>query len=233
MTVNSGTVTVVCSQTGEGGEGMESKATYTVNGGNIHIETYDDCINATTHIQINGGEIYCQAKGNDAIDSNGTLSITGGLVIANGSKSPEAGFDCDQSAFTITGGTIIGTGGDSSVPSTSTAKQPTIKYTGLTAGNAICIKDPNGEVILLFQLPTFSSSSSGGGPGGGPGGGGSSMTLLFSDPKLVVNTSKNYTMQYGGTITGGTTVNGYNTGGTYSGGSSKTFLLNTNYKAVN
>lgn len=233
MTVNSGTITVICSQTGEGGEGMESKATYTVNGGNIHIETYDDCINASTHIQINGGTIYCKASGNDAIDSNGTVSVTGGLVIANGSKSPECGIDCDQNAFTITGGTIIGTGGDSSVPSTSTAKQPTIKYTGLTAGNAICIKNPDGEVILLFQLPNFSSSSSIGGPKPGGGGGSSSMTLLFSDPKLVVNTSKNYTMQYGGSITGGTTVNGYNTGGTYTGGSSKTFLLNTSYKAVN
>ncbi|MDL2241979.1 hypothetical protein LJB91_03640, partial [Bacteroidales bacterium OttesenSCG-928-L03] len=115
--------------------------------------------------------------------------------------------------------------------------QPTIK-TSLTSGAAICIKNPDGETILQFQLPTLTGGSSGGGGGGGrPGGPGGStssgLTLLFSDPKLVLNTSKNYTIYYGGTISGGTTVNGYNTGGTYSGTTSKTFLLNANYKAVN
>lgn len=242
LTVNSGTITVTCSQTGEGGEGMESEGTFTANGGKIQIETYDDCINASSHIQINAGEIYCKSTGNDAIDSNGTLTIAGGLVIANGTSSPEAGFDCDQKTFTISGGTIIGTGGSSSTPTTSSAKQPTIMYSNATPGNAICIKNPDGEIVLLYELPTFTTSSSGGGNQGGGGGnqgggggnsGSSSMVVLFSDPNLVVNSSKNYTLLSGGTISGGTTVNGYNTGGTYSGETTtRTFTLNANYKTV-
>jgi hypothetical protein len=50
MTVNSGTVFVNCTQKSEGGEGLESKKTLTVNGGIIDVRTYDDCINAGTAI---------------------------------------------------------------------------------------------------------------------------------------------------------------------------------------
>ncbi len=55
---------------------------------------YDDCMNASNSIVINGGSIYCYSSGNDGIDSNGTLTITGGVVIASGTTSPEDGFDC-------------------------------------------------------------------------------------------------------------------------------------------
>lgn len=214
MTVNSGTIKVSCTQSNEGGEGMESKSTFTINGGDILVNAYDDCINASTHIQINGGTTYCVSSGNDAIDSNGTLTVTGGLTIANGTRSPEEGFDCDNNRFTISGGTIVGTGGATSNPNAGTQKA--LKYTG-TAGNAVCIKNASNEIILLYQMPTYTGST-----GGGMGGNSSSMVLLFSDPLL---TTGSYTLQYGGTISGGTTVNGYNTGGTYSAGSSKSFSI--------
>jgi hypothetical protein len=218
LTVNSGTITVNCTQTGEGGEGIESKATLTINGGNINVRSFDDCINATTNITINGGTTYCVSTGNDGIDSNGTLTINGGFTLSNGTRSPEEGFDCDNNQFKITGGIIVGTGGATSNPTANVCTQRTIKYTG-TAGNAICIKsNTTGEIILLFQLPTYTGTG-GGGPGGGSS---SSMVVLFTDPKLTNGT---YTLQYGGTIVGGTTVNGYNTGGAYSGGSTKNFTI--------
>lgn len=72
---------------------------------------YDDCMNASNSIVINGGSIYCYSSGNDGIDSNGTLTITGGVVIASGTTSPEDGFDCDQNTFKITGGIVLGIGG--------------------------------------------------------------------------------------------------------------------------
>ena len=71
---------------------------------------YDDCMNASNSIVINGGSIYCYSSGNDGIDSNGTLTITGGVVIASGTTSPEDGFDCDQNTFKITGGIVLGIG---------------------------------------------------------------------------------------------------------------------------
>lgn len=217
LTVNSGTITIVCEK--DGGEGLESKSTLTINGGLIDIKTVDDCINASTHISITGGTVYCTASGNDGIDSNGDLSITGGFVIARGARAPEGGIDCDNSTFAMSGGTVIGTGGNNSTPTANSSQQYSIIYSG-TPGANICIKNPSGEIILLYTLPTLSGSSSGPGPGGGNN---NQISLLFSDPKLTAGNG--YSLLSGGTISGGTTVEGYNTGGTYSNGSTATFNI--------
>lgn len=110
LTINGGTV-LVRATGGEGSEGIESKSVLTVNDGMIAALCYDDCMNASNSIVINGGSIYCYSSGNDGIDSNGTLTITGGVVIASGTTSPEDGFDCDQNTFKITGGIVLGIGG--------------------------------------------------------------------------------------------------------------------------
>ncbi|MDR3046489.1 MAG: carbohydrate-binding domain-containing protein [Bacteroidales bacterium] len=224
LTVNSGTITINCTQTTEGGEGLESKDTLSINGGNIDIHTFDDCINAAHHIAINAGNIYCVSSGNDGIDCNGTLSIGGGFTIANGTRAPEEGFDCDNNTFKITGGTAIGTGGATSNPTSSACTQKVLKFNNVTPGQAVCIKNANNEMILLYTLPVYT------GTGGGGSGGGNSMVLLFTDP-LIANGS--YTFIYGGTISGGTTVNGYNTGGTYSGGTTKNFTVNGMVTTIN
>ncbi|GAP71819.1 carbohydrate-binding domain-containing protein [Candidatus Symbiothrix dinenymphae] len=215
MIVNSGTLRL--NGTTDGGEGLESKATLTINGGNIEIRTVDDCINAATHIQITGGNLYCKATGNDAIDSNGTITITGGSIIAQGA---EEGLDCDNNTFIINGGTIIGVGSQSmgGGPS-STSTQGFVKVTA-TASTQLGIKNAAGEWILLYQVPTASSGGMGG-PGGM--GGGNSLIMLLSSPQFAKGTS--YSFYSGGTITGGTTVNGYNVGGSYSGGTSQSFTV--------
>ncbi|MDL2228216.1 carbohydrate-binding domain-containing protein [Odoribacter sp. OttesenSCG-928-L07] len=227
MTVNSGTINISCTQEDEGGEGLESKATLTINGGKIDIEAYDDCINASDHIEISGGTVFCFARGNDGIDSNGTLSISGGFIISSGTRAPEGGFDCDNSTFKITGGIIIGTGGSTSNPTSSVCTQRSIKYSSGSPESYICIENPNGDTILMYYIPAYVGS--GGGPGG-PGGG-NQVTVLFSDPNITVGNG--YTLRYGGTVNGGTNVNGYITGGTYSGGQTKTFNVNSMLTNVN
>ncbi|MBP1645968.1 MAG: hypothetical protein H6Q16_1543 [Bacteroidetes bacterium] len=217
--VNSGIITISCTQTTEGGEGLESKDSLFINGGIIEINTYDDCVNAANHIQINGGKTYAYARGNDGFDSNGTFLITGGLTIACGTRAPEEGFDCDQNNFKITGGILIGTGGATSTPTSSLCTQHTLKYSNATAGNSICIKNSSNTAILTYTLPTYYGSSQ-----GGPGGG-NTMLLLYTSPSLTQGT---YTLQYGGTITGGTSFHNYYDGATYTGGSSKTFTISTN-----
>ncbi|MDL2297394.1 carbohydrate-binding domain-containing protein, partial [Bacteroidales bacterium OttesenSCG-928-E04] len=204
LTVNSGIITIVCSQNDEGGEGLESKDTLSIHGGIIDIQTVDDCINASNHIAITGGTVKVKSTGNDAIDSNGTLSISGGLIIANGDRAPEGGIDCDQSRFAMTGGTLIGTGGSTSNPTANASTQNSMIYRSGTQGSAICIKNSNNETILLYEIPNYASSS-GGGPGGPGGGGGNSVVVLFSDPALV---NGSYTLQYGGSISGGNSING-------------------------
>ena len=220
LTINSGTITVNCTQNNEGGECIESKSTLTINGG--HIETYsktDDPINAAQNLTINGGTVYSHSDNNDGTDSNGTMFLNGGFVISNGARQPEEGFDCDNNQFKITGGTHIGTGGGTSNPSTNVCTQPSLKI-NTQPGYAIQILKSDGTVICTYQCPQFT-----GGGGGGPGWG-SSMVMLFTDPQL--QTGQSYTVRYNGTISGGTNWNGYYTGNvTYSGGSQTTVNVNS------
>lgn len=227
LTINSGNITVNCTQTqNEGGECIESKAVLTINGGNIEAYSKkDDAVNASNQLILNGGTYYVHSDSNDGTDCNGTMQINGGFFISNGSRSPEEGFDCDNNQFKITGGTAIGTGGGTSTPTTNVCTQPSMKI-NTQQGYAIQILKSDGTVVCTYKCPTFTS-----GGGGGPGGG-NSMAMLFTDPQL--QTGQTYTIKYNGTISGGTEWNGYYTGNvTYSGGQSTTATLNSMYTTVN
>lgn len=199
LTINGGNIKVKTSL--REAEGIESKRELVINDGYIIVEAYDDCINAATSIIINGGEIYCYSAANDGIDSNGTLTITGGTVIAIGTSSPEDGFDCDQNTFKITGGTIIGVGGGTSTPTSKECTQPSLVYGGSGTQNTLFhISAADGTDVLTFNIPRTLQQ----------------MTLLFSSSSLASGAS--YTLQTGGTATGGTDFYGLYTGATYSGG---------------
>ena len=199
LTINGGNIKVKTSL--REAEGIESKRELVINDGYIIVEAYDDCINAATSIIINGGEIYCYSAANDGIDSNGTLTITGGTVIAIGTSSPEDGFDCDQNTFKITGGTIIGVGGGTSTPTSKECTQPSLVYGGSGTQNTLFhISAADGTDVLTFKIPRTLQQ----------------MTLLFSSSSLASGAS--YTLQTGGTATGGTDFYGLYTGATYSGG---------------
>ena len=220
LTINSGNITVNCTQSqNEGGECIESKATLTINGGNIEAYSVkDDAVNAAQNLTINGGTYYAHSDNNDGTDSNGTLFLNGGFAISNGARQPEEGFDCDNNQFKITGGTHIGTGGATSNPTQNVCTQPSLKI-NTQSGYAIQILKSDGTVICTYQCPTLSG-------GGGWPGGGSGLVMLFTDPQL--QTGSQYTVKYGGTISGGTNWNGYYTGNvTYSGGQSTNVNVNS------
>ncbi|MDL2231901.1 carbohydrate-binding domain-containing protein, partial [Porphyromonadaceae bacterium OttesenSCG-928-L07] len=202
LTVNGGTIIIKTS--GVEAEGLESKATLTITGGLIEIEAYDDCINASTHIEITGGMVYCKSQVNDAIDSNGTLTISGGVVVAAGASAPEGGIDCDQSRFIMSGGTVIGIGGATSSPTTNVSTQRSLVYSPTSSSvQIIRIESSAGDEVLTFKLPVVYNQN---------------MTMLFSSPSLVANTS--YTIYTGGSISGGTDFHGLYTGATYTKGTS-------------
>lgn len=202
LTISGGTVLVKATG-GEGSEGIESKSVLTVNGGMIAALCYDDCMNASNSIVINGGNIYCYSSGNDGIDSNGTLTITGGVIISSGTTSPEEGFDCDQNTFKITGGLLLGIGGGTSTPTSSACTQRSVIYGGsATSGQLLNIQSSDGTNILTYQIPRTYSQ----------------MTLLFSSSNLTSGGS--YTIYKGGTVSGGTEFFGLYTNATYSGGTS-------------
>lgn len=200
LTIDGGTVLVKATG-GEGSEGIESKSVLTINNGMVAALCYDDCINASNSIVINGGNIYCYSSGNDGIDSNGTLTITGGVVVSSGTTVPEDGFDCDQNTFKITGGIVLGIGGGTSTPTSSVCTQCSVIYGGSGSnGQYLNIRSTDGTDILTYQIPRAYSQ----------------MTVLFSSPNLTSGGS--YIISKGGTVTGGSEFFGLYTGATYSGG---------------
>ena len=142
ITITGGKIYVTT--TGAGGEGIESKSTMNISGGEIAVNAYDDALNASSHLTISGGLVYAHATNNDGIDANGNCYIQGGLVYAIGASSPEVAIDANTEGgykLYVTGGTIVAIG-------------------GLESGAS------------LSQSCYSTGSSSGG--GGRPGGGGSS-----------------------------------------------------------
>lgn len=206
ITINNGIVNVTC--TGNGGEGIESKAIMTINGGAITASTSDDCLNSSSHMYINGGDLTVVATNNDGLDSNGNMYISGGKVRAFGARSPECGIDVNSEEgykLYFTGGQILGAGGSNSKPSNSASTQPFLSCSlSISKGQTITVKS-GSATLAEFEVPESyaSSSSQGGGfgPGGfGPGGfGGAGTNLIISCPGLAVNTS--YTISNGSSST--------------------------------
>lgn len=161
---NGGTITV-STLTADGDEGVESKNTFIMNGGELVVNAYDDAINAASAIYFEGGKTYAYAKKNDAIDSNGSLTIGGGVILAlSAAGSPEEGIDTDNANLNISGGTVITMGGAQgnapSVPTSSTATQCTalLSNISLTKGNYLSLNASDGTNVLTFNVP-FSVSS--------------------------------------------------------------------------
>ncbi len=214
VTITGGKLNICVTGVSDGSEGLESKSVMTISGGETYVYAYDDAINASSAINISGGKVFAYAINNDGIDSNGSLTISGGLVIASGTSSPECGIDVDNSnAFKINGGTVIAIGGGSlqSKPSSSSA-QYSVEYSGiaLSKGSKVAVLDSSNAPVLTFQLPKTLSGS-----------------FFFSAPALKNGGS--YTISTGGSLTGSSeNWNGWYNGGTWSDGTSvKTFTISS------
>ena len=206
--------------TGAGGEGIESKTSITITGGQTTVNASDDGINASYNtstggsgdLTISGGYVFSRSTGNDGIDANGNCYIKGGIVYAIGTGGVEKSIDANTEQgkkLYITGGTIIAVG---DLEGGSSISGGTCKYT--TSWNATSwYALYNGDTLVAaFKTPT---KSSGGGGGGWPGGGNNSQ-------KLIVYTSSTPTLQSGITVSEGTELfDGMaNINGTINGGSS-------------
>ena len=128
-------------------EGLEANV-INVSGGNTYAYATDDGMNATagknsTAINVSGGvlDINVSTSGDtDGIDSNGTLTITGGVVLVKGpgtagrTGSPAAAVDTDG-AITLKGGTLAVFGGIEREPSTSGVTKTLCSSSSIAAGS--------------------------------------------------------------------------------------------------
>lgn len=213
VVINGGTINV--STSGNGGEGIESKGTLTINDGKIKVRAYDDAINSSSHMYIEGGEIDVISTKNDGLDSNGNLYMRGGYVTAFGAGSPECGIDAnEEQGYTVifTGGTLLAVGGGNSTPTQSESTQAYVSGSGsVSKGAAIELK--NGEEVLAsFTVPEdYASTGSTSGGGWRPGGMGGGGSILITTDGLV--SGSKYTLMNGTTSSSVTaTLKGSGTG---------------------
>lgn len=103
---------------------------------------------------MNGGHLYIESDTGDGIDSNGTLEITGGTVIAYVDlSSGEGGLDADR-GITITGGTVVATATRAPLPLRTPGAQKTLILDVLPVprvGDLLVVTQPGGEQLLAFE----------------------------------------------------------------------------------
>lgn len=189
---------------GTNAEGIESKNTVEISGGEIYVDAYDDGINSGQDMIIINGYVYSRSANNDAIDANGDIYINGGLVYAIGSRSPEVAIDANSEEgkrLYLNGGIIISIGG---LEQGAVLSQTC--YQSSTVNSNTWYSMSYGDEVIAFYVPTISS---GGGPGGGPGyapGGPGGGPGGSNSSGLIVSTPSTPTIMNGITIDGGSSI---------------------------
>jgi hypothetical protein len=186
-------------------EGIESQV-ITINDGNIHLTSYNDGINAVGYrgsnsLNINGGYIVVDAYG-DGFDINGSINMTGGVVIINGPTQSMNG-PLEYHRFNITGGFIVAVGSSrmamAAGGSISSTQYSVMVWftTGQEAGTLFNISAEDGKEIMTFSPKKAYS------------------TVTLCSPEL--KKGSNYIVYSGGTSTG-KAIDGLYSGGTYTPG---------------
>jgi Carbohydrate-binding domain-containing protein Cthe_2159 len=202
-------------------EGIEGSV-ITINDGNVRLVSSDDGINAVSRsggsyrgggrggfdgggnntLNINGGYTAVDAYG-DGLDINGSINMTGGVLIVNGPTNNMNG-PLDYSwGFNITGGLIVaaGSSGMAMAPggtSSSTQYSVMVYFSSWQqAGTIVHVRAETGEEILTFS-PSKAYSS-----------------VTLCSPKL--KNGSTYLVYTGGTSTGKAT-DGLYSGGRYTPG---------------
>jgi hypothetical protein len=194
----------------------------TINDGTIHIVSSDDGINVaggndgsslggrpgqnsfassgSYHLYINGGYIAIDAGG-DGLDSNGSVTMTQGVVLVNGPTNNGNGALDYMGTFDITGGFLIavGSSGMAEAPGASST-QYSILYnfeSQQAVGAVVHVETQDGQEVLTFA-PSKTYQS-----------------VVLSSPAL--ENGSTYVLYTGGSATG-TATDGLYTDGTYTAG---------------
>ena len=116
-------------------EGLEAAELY-IASGTVVIHAEDDCLNAANSdltgydfvLDISGGTLVMDTTAGDGIDSNGTLTISGGSVtVWTGNTADNQPLDADGT-ISITGGTVLAAGGSAGMGMKLSAGQPYVIF---------------------------------------------------------------------------------------------------------
>ena len=167
---------------GYNGEGIETKSAMNISGGEVAVYAYDDAINSKGDMTITGGYVYAQGKNNDGLDANGNIYIKGGLIYAICSGSPEVAIDANTEGgkkLYLTGGTVVAVGGLENGSSLSQACYQASSWS------------KNTWYTMTYDSNTFSFKT--------PSSGGNA---------LVISSAATPTLSSGTTVSGGSSVFG-------------------------
>lgn len=202
-------------------EGIESKL-ITLAGGETHVISSDDGINVGggsdgssvngrpgqnsfsssggNQLRITGGYVSVDSLG-DGLDSNGSISMTGGTVLVSGPTANNNGPLDYDAGFEMTGGFLIaaGSSGMAEAPSEQSPQHSVLMSFSQVqqAGTLVSLKDGNGKTVAVFAPEKPYQS------------------VVISSPELKKDAS--YTLYSGGTSTG-TVTDGLYKDGVYEGG---------------
>ena len=104
--------------------------------GSITIHASDDCLNAANSdlsgyafsLNIYGGTLVMDTTSGDGVDSNGSLTISGGtLVVWSANTADNQPLDADGT-ITISGGTVLAAGGSNGMGMNLSASHPYVIY---------------------------------------------------------------------------------------------------------
>ena len=150
-------------------EGLEA-GQIDVYSGNYYVISDDDGINAagdsarndyyskgSRWINVYGGSIYMEAGG-DGLDSNGSLSISGGthVIFAALADGANEALDCETTKK-VTGGTVLALDRNG-MPSTNPSCTQTYRYSSslrCSSGTSITVKDGSGNIVMSYVTPTI------------------------------------------------------------------------------
>ena len=181
---------------GTNGEGIESKGTLDISDGSVMVSAYDDAINSSGDLTVSGGTVVAVGTNNDGIDANGDMYLKGGTLIAMGAGGAEAGIDInEQKKLYISGTKIFGIGGrvDGTLGSTT---QGIVTTTGSVSANATVTISSGSTTLASFNMPPYAYNNG---------------TILVSAPGMESGSS--YSLSLGNssqTVTASNTINNRN-----------------------
>ena len=156
-------------------EGIEGDASVKISGGSTIVSAPDDGINVSNTggtLSISGGFVYVEAEG-DGLDSNGAITISGGITVVSQNSNNNSPIDCGENyKFTVTGtsATVFAMGStgmfNESIPSSTVI--PMVYSTSCSGSSSLGVNDiiavesplTYGAVILISNSLTSGESYS-------------------------------------------------------------------------
>ncbi len=190
ISISGGTVDVTASDDGVNCAGGNDSSGFGGMDGNMQFRGRGgmDAASSTASFAMTGGTLYITAQG-DGLDSNGSVEISGGTIVINGTTSGGNGILDHGGTMNVSGGRIIGSGtSDMLEMPDDTSSQYTMVILfdkSQQAGTLVSVKDSDGN-ILAAMTPEKSFGC-----------------FIFSSPKLKKGES--YSVCTGGSATGQST----------------------------